>query len=452
MTFPENFVWGAATAAYQIEGAHQEDGKGRSIWDAFSHYDGKIYNGDTGDVACDHYHRYREDVDLMRSIGLQAYRFSTAWTRILPEGVGTVNEAGLDFYDQLVDALLAAEITPYLTLFHWDYPYALYHRGGWLNRDSSLWFAEYADVVSRRLGDRVKHWMTINEPSVFIGLGYRTGEYAPGLQLDYKEAFYAAHHTNMAHGRACQAIRANVAGSQVGMASTGAVGVPVDRQAANMAAAQSHTFPTHRMSLGNHNWWLDPVILGEYPNMEVVPSPEAIHHGDMTIIQQPQDFIGLNVYNGQMIRADTNGQPEQVARPTGAPVTLFHWPVVPEALYFGPYFIYERYGLPIYITENGLSNPDWVSVDGGVHDPQRIDFTHRYLQAFQQAATDGVATGGYFHWSLMDNFEWSNGMKHRFGLIHVDYQTLERTLKDSAYWYRDMIASKGAKLTAPQDQ
>lgn len=449
MAFPDDFVWGAATAAYQIEGAHTADGKGRSIWDVFTKYDGTVFNGDTGDVTCDHYHHHEKDIALMQAIGLQAYRFSIAWTRILPAGTGAINEAGLSFYDKLVDALLAANITPYVTLFHWDYPYALYHRGGWLNRDSSQWFAEYADVVTRRLGDRVKHWMTINEPSVFIGLGYRTGEHAPGLKMDYKEVFYAAHHTNMAHGRACQVIRANSAGAKIGLASTGAVGVPLDDRPETLSAARAYTFPTHRMSLGHHNWWLDPMLRGEYPNHAVLPSPEAIHDGDMEVIQQPLDFIGLNVYSGQHIRAGQSGKSEEVRPVTGSKYTLFHWHILPDSLYYAPYFIYERYQKPIAITENGLSNPDWVGVDGKVHDAQRVDFTHRYLAAFKQAAASGIPVHGYFHWSLMDNFEWAEGMKHRFGLIHVDYQTRSRTLKDSAYWYRDVITSNGAIIDIP---
>ncbi len=452
MTFPSDFVWGAAAASYQVEGAAREDGKGLSVWDKFSHTPGKVYEGNTGDVACDHYHRYKEDVALMRQIGLQAYRLSVSWPRVLPEGVGEVNPAGLGFYDRLIDELLAAGITPYVTLFHWDFPYALYCQGGWLNRRSSDWFADYTDVMVRALGDRVRHWMPLNEPSVFIQLGHQVGNHAPGDRLTFDQIVQMAHHTLVAQGKSTQIIRAAVGGAQVGSAHAGHVVMPATESEDDIAAAREAMLTVRERHLWYHSWWSDPVFRGEYPAEAVAlfgaDMPE-IRTGDMETIHQPLDFYGMNIYNGEYVRRGKDGNVEVVPHPDGRPLTAFHWPVTPEALRWGPRFVWERYRRPVAITENGLANSDWVALDGKVHDPQRIDFTRRYLLNFRQAAEDGVQVAGYFHWSIMDNFEWAEGYKHRFGLIHVDYQTQKRTLKDSAYWYRDVIASNGATLTQP---
>ena len=435
MGFPEGFVWGAAAASYQIEGGAADDGKGPSVWDMLCDWPGKVFNGDSGAVGCDHYHRYREDVALMKDMGLQAYRLSISWPRVLPEGTGAVNAAGLDFYDRLIDELLAAGIEPYITLFHWDYPYASYLRGGWLNPDSPDWFAAYADVITRQLGDRVKHWMTLNEPAVFVVAGHFDGRHAPGLQLPKRQINQIAHHVLLAHGKAAQVLRANVPGSVLGIALNGGTPYPASDSPEDIEAARLAMFGVHPEVpyWWQHSFWADPMLRGEYTegllDLMGADAPD-IHPGDMETIQQPLDFYGMNIYTGPEIRAGENGMPELVQPPTGHPVTLFHWVVAPEALYWGPRFAYERYGLPIYITENGLSNPDWVSLDGKVHDPQRIDHMHRYLRQFRKAGEDGAKIGGYFHWSVMDNFEWAEGMKHRFGLIHVDYQTLKRTVKD----------------------
>ncbi len=449
MTFPEGFVWGAAAASYQIEGAAFEDGKGLSVWDEFSRWEGKVWNGHTGDVICDHYHRYAEDVALMKQIGLQAYRLSLSWPRVLPEGTGQVNPAGLDFYDRLIDELLDAGITPYVTLFHWDYPYELYCRGGWLSPDSPDWFAEYTTVVANKLGDRVKYWMTHNEPAVFVAVGHQEGRHAPGLKLPFNQILRMSHNVLLAHGKAVQALRAQVPDAQIGAAIVAKVAMPVTEQPADIDAARRFMFEIKRPDLWHHNWWSDPMLRGEYPADALAlygaMMPE-IKPGDMETIHQPLDFYGMNAYNGAYVRAGADGEPEVVQQPMGFPITVFHWPMTPEVLYWGPRFLWERYGLPIVITENGLSNTDWVALDGRVHDPQRIDFTQRHLLNYQRAAADGVGLHGYFHWSVMDNFEWGEGTKHRFGLIHVDYETGKRTLKDSAYWYGDVIKSNGTSL------
>jgi beta-glucosidase len=450
--FPKGFVWGAAAASYQIEGAANVDGRGASVWDMYCRKPDAVWNGHTGDVACDHYHRYAEDVGLMKEIGLQAYRLSIAWPRIQPEGTGKPNEKGLDFYDRLIDALLAAGITPWVTLFHWDFPLALYHRGGWLNRDSADWFADYTTHVVSRLSDRVKHWMTLNEPQVYIGAGHHEGRHAPGDRLAFKEVLLAGHHTLLAHGKSVLAMRAAAKQPlRVGYAPVGLPKMPFDASsAADLAAAKQLMFGVRAETAWTNTWWMDPVYLGHYPEDGLkffgsnAPEPRA---GDMELIKQPLDFCGVNIYGGQYVRAGQNGEPEEVKMSLGAKLTAFEWYVTPEALYWGPRLFAERYGKPIVITENGLSNRDWLSLDGKVHDPQRIDFTQRYLREAGRAVADGVPFEAYFHWSIMDNFEWAHGYKHRFGLIYCDYDNGNtRTLKDSARWYSEVIRSNGASL------
>lgn len=447
--FPEGFVWGAAAASYQIEGAAAEDGKGPSTWDMFCRKPDAIWNGQNGDVACDHYHRYREDVALMRTLGLKAYRLSISWPRVLPEGVGAVNEAGLAFYDRLVDALLEAGVTPWVTLFHWDFPLALYYRGGWLNRDSAHWFAEYTERVVRRLSDRVRCWMTLNEPQVFIGAGHYEGRHAPGDQLAFREVLRAGHHCLLAHGRAVQAIRANARVTpEIGMAPVGLPKCPASDRPEDVAAARAATFACAERTTWTNTWWMDPVFLGAYPEDGVrfygADAPE-VPSGDMEIIRQPLDFFGVNIYESHLVRAEGD-RAVPVARPVGFPISAFEWGVTPEALYWGPRFFYERYQKPIVITENGVSTRDWISLDGKVHDPARIDFTKRYLRELARAIRDGVAARGYFHWSFIDNFEWAHGFKHRFGLVFCDYPTQRRVPKDSAEWYSRVIATNGAAL------
>lgn len=448
--FPSGFVWGAASSSYQVEGGATAHGRGASVWDTFCRVPGAVHGGQTGDVSCDHYSQSRSDVGLMKSIGLRAYRFSIAWSRVMPEGTGAINQAGLAFYDRLVDDLLAAGIDPWVTLFHWDFPYALHLRGGWMNRDSADWFAEYAAIVTDRLSDRVKNWMTINEPQIYIGLGHKDGTHAPGLKLSNRDWLLAGHHTLLAHGKGVKAIRAHARGPvQVGWAVCGRVDLPATESEKDIAAARARFFSVHEKNAWNNSWWADPVFLGAYPEDGVAlfgadaPTPKA---GDMELISQPLDFYGVNIYSGERYRMSREGVPEHVPHAVGFPVTALRWPIVPESLYWGPRFLHERYKVPIVITENGLSCMDWVHSDGKVHDPQRIDYTGGYLRELARASRDGTNVLGYFHWSIMDNFEWAEGYKDRFGLIHVDYSTQKRTLKDSAYWYRGVIESNGRSL------
>jgi beta-galactosidase len=449
-SFPPGFVWGAAAASYQIEGAWDADGKGASVWDMLAHQKGRVWEGHTGDVACDHYRRHREDVGLMSKIGLQAYRLSVSWPRVLPEGVGAVNEAGLGFYDRLVDELLAAKITPWVTLFHWDFPYELFLRGGWLNPDSAKWFSEYTAVVVDRLSDRVSHWITLNEPQCFIGLGHLTGEHAPGLKLGLREVLQAGHHALLAHGLSVQTIRARAKTSPIiGWAPVGSVHYPITPTPENIAAAYSGMDSVWPENCWNNRWWGDAPVLGSYPEQGLraygADAPR-FRDSDFDIIKQPLDFYGCNIYSATPTQAGPNGEVRVAPLPAGFPHTHFLWKRTDDALYWGAKFLHERYKLPIVVTENGLSLNDWVCRDGAVHDPQRIDFLHRYLLGLHRAMRDGVDVRGYFHWSIMDNFEWAEGYKHRFGLIHVDYETQARTLKDSALWYRDVIRSHGANL------
>ncbi len=450
MPFRKDFVWGAAAASYQIEGAHDADGKGPSVWDAFCRWEGKTFLGQTGETACDHYHRYREDVALMKQMGLKGYRLSISWPRVLPEGVGAVNEKGLAFYDCLVDALLEAGVQPWVTLFHWDLPLALHRRGGWLNREIVEWFGQYARVIMDRLSDRVRHWMTLNEPQVFISHGYGEGVHAPGLKLGIRDLLLAAHHALMAHGRAVQVIRQYAKSSPtVGWAPVGSVRYPATSSPADVEAARLATTTVRHKYLWSNAWFGDPVVLGGYPSSGLrlfgAEMPK-IQPGDMELMKQPLDFYGMNNYVGSPVRAGADGQPEDVPPEPGRPISAYYWPVTPLSHYWGPKFLSEHYRLPIVVTENGMANADWVALDGRVHDPQRIDFMQRYLRELRRAADDGVDIRGYFHWSLMDNFEWAEGFKQRFGLIHVDYTTQKRTPKDSALWYAEVIRANGANL------
>lgn len=448
--FPAGFVWGAAAAAYQVEGAADEEGRGPSIWDVFSKIPGKIWGNHTGDVAADHYHRYPEDIALMKQLGLHAYRLSIAWPRVLPEGTGAVNAQGLDFYDRLIDELLLSGITPYVTLFHWDLPLALQWRGGWMNRDSADWFGEYAGVVAARLSDRVKHWMTFNEPTIFIGLGLQ-GVHAPGYHLTFAEILQASHHVLLAHGRAAQALRTHDPSAQVGFALIGYSRVPWSDKPEDIAAARAATYNVTDKNLHSNAWWLDPLVFGQYPEDGLAlfagDAPKVLS-GDMAVIRQPLEFAGFNIYSGDYFRAGADGKPEWVPLPIGHAVTPSNFTVLPESLYWGPKLLYERYQKPIYITENGFCSWDAIALDGGVHDGQRLDAMARYLIELNKAIRDGVPVRGYFYWSIMDNFEWMQGYKDRFGLIFIDYPTQRRVLKDSALWYKEIIASNGKGLSA----
>lgn len=450
MSFRNDFVWGSAAASYQIEGAWNADGKGLSVWDMLTRQPGKIWEGHHGNTACDHYHLYKNDVRLMRELGLRAYRLSVSWPRVMPTGVGAVNEAGLGFYDRLVDELLEAGIDPWVTLFHWDYPYDLFLRGGWLNTDSPKWFADYTAVVVDRLSDRVSNWITLNEPQCFIGLGHLDGIHAPGLKLGIKEVLLAAHHSLMAHGMSVQVLRSRAKlKPTIGWAPVGHICYPVTNSVEDINAARTATMSVNGDNFWNNTWWGDPPVLGQYPEEGLQAYGKSVPKftsSDMELIHQPLDFYGVNIYSGAPTVACPEGKAVNGQLPVGHPHSLFLWKQTPEALYWGPKFLYERYKLPVVVTENGVSCHDSVSLDGRVHDPSRVDFLNRYLLALRRAANDGVDVKGYFVWSILDNFEWAEGYKHRFGLVYVDYETQQRIPKDSAYWYRDVIRSNGGSL------
>lgn len=449
MGFAKDFVWGAATSSYQIEGTGRDSGKGQNIWDVFTKEPGRVYEGHTGDIACDHYHRFREDVAYMKELGLKGYRFSIDWSRVLPEGTGKVNEKGIDFYNALIDELLEQGIEPYITLYHWELPYEIYKRGGWMNPEIVEWFGQYARLVAERFSDRVKYFFTLNEPQCFVGLGFLQGCHAPGVKAPLRDTFEMAHNALKAHGRAVQMLRAygkqNV---QIGYAPTSGMCYPEKETPKDIEAARKALFalPDDLSNwTWNVSWWSDSVILGKYPEEGMKKYEKylpVITDEDMKLISQPIDFYGQNIYNGRCIRMGTDGRPEEVRRPAGFPKTATNWPVTPEALYWGPKFLYERYRKPIYITENGMACHDTVSQDGKVHDPNRIDFLARYLKNLKRAAEE-IDIRGYFQWSLMDNFEWDKGYAERFGIIYVDFETQERIWKDSAYWYRDLIRRNG---------
>jgi beta-glucosidase len=452
MSFQKDFIWGAATASYQIEGAYGEDGKGESIWDEFSRVPGATFEGHTGETACDHYHRFKEDIALLNMLGIKAYRFSFSWPRILPQGTGEVNEAGIRFYEDMLEELAKNGITPYATLFHWDYPSALQKKGGWLNPESPVWFERYAEVIAKRFRGKIKNYFTINEPQCFIGLGHGNGVHAPGLKLSAKDNFLAVHNVLLAHGRAVAALR-KYGGSdlQIGLAQCGRIRFPLTDSAEDIEAAKKATFAVPNTcfdAIFSVALWSDPIFKGEYPKeylekfKELLPEIGA---DDMKIISQPIDFYAQNIYNGQFVQADASGW-KDVNFPVGMTKTAIGWPVTPDCMYWCARFIYDNYGKPIIISENGMSAHDAVSLDGKVHDPNRVDFMNRYLLSLRKAAAEGVPLKGYFAWTFLDNFEWACGYNDRFGLIYVDYQTQRRIPKDSAYWYKDIIASNGEIL------
>lgn len=425
--FPADFVWGAATSAYQIEGASSADGRGESIWDRFSHTPGRIAGGDTGDVACDHYHYYREDIALMADLGLNGYRFSVSWPRVIPLGSGPVNDAGLDFYDRLVDELLAKDIAPHMTLYHWDLPQALEDIGGWPARSTIDAFAEYASVVAGRLGDRVRHITTLNEPHVVSHMGYRSGLHAPG-RTEPDAALAAAHHLLVAHGRAVQAIRAIAPDAEVGIVLNleprhPATSHMLDQEAAIVAHDQ-----------GNR-WYLDPVAGRGYPEDGARAwgwKREEILDGDMELIAEPIDFLGVNFYHRDFVRSPL--LPPLETNSMDVERTAMGWEVYPQGLTEVLEFVRSRTGnLPLYIAENGAAYPP--SEPDPTRDPERVLYLERHLEAALDAIDRGVPLRGYFVWSLLDNFEWHHGYSSRFGVVHVDFETLERKVRDSGtFW------------------
>ena len=435
MSFPNGFMWGAASAAYQVEGAYNEDGKGMGIWDALSA--GHVIHGDNGNVACDHYHRFREDVAQMKRLGLKSYRFSVSWPRVMP-APGVVNEKGLRFYSDLVDELLSAGIEPMCTVFHWNLPMWLHEKGGWHNEETAEAMGELAALLADRLSDRVRWWMTVNEPACVVGLGYMMGNHAPfetaaGMSEEEAEARVAQLTRNvlLAHGKAVQALREHARQPlQIGLALNGGVTTPMGD--GMDAIEKAHAATLSDEGVFQVPWWADPAILGKLPaGLKPYVSDE-----DLAVIHQELDFFGFNCYYSSNYNDFLGPNPNVVP---GMPRTAMGWAITPEALYWAPRFFCDRYGLPFLITENGMANIDFVMRDGKVHDPQRIEYMRAYIDCLERASDEGYPILGYCYWSLMDNFEWAEGYDKRFGLVHVDYQTQKRTLKDSALWYADRI-------------
>ncbi|WP_104525811.1 GH1 family beta-glucosidase [Blastococcus atacamensis] len=445
LTFPPGFTFGAATASYQIEGAVDVDGRGPSIWDTFSHTPGKTFEGHTGDVACDHYHRFPEDVSLMKELGLSAYRFSVAWSRVLPEGAGPVEQRGLDFYRRLVDELLEAGVAPWLTLYHWDLPQTLQDRGGWADRDTAARFADYAGVMYDALGDRVPHWSTLNEPMCSSLLGYMAGQHAPGHR-DPVEASRAVHHLLLGHGLATGLLRDKGA-DHLGITLNFTPMSPATDDPADVDAARRLDGQQNRM-------FLEPIVTGAYPvdvaeDLAAAGAPLPVEDGDLEVISTPIDWLGVNYYFESTVRAVTEptGKPSpwiggeriEDVEPEGATTTM-GWGISPSG-FTGLLTRLHRIapGLPLFITENGSAWNDVVDDDGQVHDPERVEYLLQHLASVVDAIEQGVDVRGYFAWSLMDNFEWARGYDQRFGLVHVDYRTQQRTLKDSARVYAEIL-------------
>jgi beta-glucosidase len=435
LEFPPGFLWGAATASYQIEGAVDEGGRGRSVWDRYCETTGNVANGESGAIACDHYHRYREDVALMSQIGLEAYRFSIAWPRIMPTGVGQPNPAGIDFYNRLIDAQLEAGIQPCATLFHWDYPLALHDAGGWSNPDAGKQFGDYAEVCFRAFGDRVKFWITHNEPWCYAFLGHEIGIQAPGM-LDQRKAFEVGHGMLLGHGEAVSRYRALNQGGKIGITTNHALFLPEDPESEldRLAASNCNDWM--------NGWFLDPVYSGDYPEFlkQNYPVPEFTPEQSRSVSQKT-DFMGLNFYSASRVAYSNESDPNKARtiHRSDVPVTDMGWMVVPDTLRETLVYSQERWNPDeIYVTENGCAYDYPVERDG-VHDLQRIAYMREYLAAARKSIEQGVNLKGYFVWSLMDNFEWSFGYSKRFGIVHVDYETQVRTPKDSALMYREII-------------
>ena len=439
-SFPAGFLWGSATASYQVEGAVHEDGRGQTIWDTFSHTPGKVANGDTGDVADDFYHLYQDDIAMMKDMGLKSFRFSIAWSRVFPNGTGTPNPKGLDFYHRLIDALLGAGIAPYCTMYHWDLPQALEDKGGWQNRQTAVDFADYAGYVAKHISDKVSHFMTLNEMRSFVELGYGNGVHAPGLKVGRKALAQVAHHAVLAHGLGLQAIRANSkTGTLVGIADNATACTPVIDTPEHVAAA-------HKAMRLENAMFLTPILDGKYPDLylkRLGADAPTYTPADMKAISSPMDFVGLNVYPASYVRASENEQGyEMVAEPTTAPRMASPWLYVgPEALYWTPKIVHDLWHpKAIYITENGASSDDKLTADGMVLDTDRTMFLRNYLTQLQRACAEGVPVKGYFCWSLLDNYEWADGYGKRFGIVYVDFKTQKRTPKLSAQFYKATIA------------
>lgn len=445
MAFDKDFAWGVSTAAYQIEGGAFEGDKGLNVWDVASMTEGRIFEGQTGHVGCDHFHRFREDIALMKQLGIKNYRLSVNWSRLLPHGVGKVSEEGRRFYLDLFREMKEAGITPWVTLFHWDYPYELYQKGGWLNNNSPSWFEEYAEKAAIAFGNYVDRYILINEPECFIGLGHSSGGHAPFLKLPDRDVLRCAHNVLLACGRAEKALR-RVCGRNVKIGVAQAYWPSLPLTEADYEAAKKDTFACHK-NFGGTALWLDPLVFGKYPadflawmrENDVVPTAK-----DMTLIRSKLDFIGFNTYTGNYVTLK-NGELSKVVPAPSVPKTDMRWNVYPDSLYYGPKFLYERYNLPLVCTENGVALTEWKDVDGKILDYSRIDFLKRYLKSLSRAAEE-VPVKGYFQWSFIDNFEWAEGFSKKFGIVHVDYDTGERTPKESAYFYKKVIETNGENL------
>jgi beta-glucosidase len=440
--FPEDFIWGAATSSYQIEGAYNEDGKGESIWDRFAHTPGKIFEGHTGDIACDHYHRYKEDVQLMKEIGIKSYRFSISWPRIFPDGKGKPNEKGVDFYKRLTDLLLENGITPAVTLYHWELPQKLQDIGGWANRDVTDYFTEYSETILKNLGDVVPIWITHNETFIVTFLGHVLGIHAPGIK-DMKTALQVSHNLFLSHGKTVKLFREMNVKGQIGIAPNISYVYPASQSPEDIAAAE--------LAFGVHaRWHLDPVIKGEYPKNVVeyyekrgiLPSyPQE----DLKIISEPIDFIAFNYYSPDFVKHDDEqGFVSIDSELNNFERTEMNWIVYPQGLYDTIMYLHREYDQPnIIISENGAAYKDKINNNGRIEDTKRINYLVDHLTQVHRAIQDGVNLKGYYLWSLMDNFEWSYGYSKRFGIIHVDHESQKRTIKDSGYWYKETIANNG---------
>lgn len=433
MGFPKNFLWGAATAAPQIEGAWAEDGKVPSIWDIVSK--GKIRRNETCHTACNHYHLMEQDVALMKKIGLRSYRFSISWPRVISDAAGTVNEKGIDFYNKLINLLKNADIEPICTLYHWDLPLWMYERGGWMNAEIVKQFEKYVRLVVERYSDRIKYWITMNEPQCFIGAGYQSGVHAPFHCESSSVIQMLTKNVMLAHGRAVRILRKTAKLKPfIGFAPTAGVTIPEGKTEKDISIAREKTFGASHV--GENGWWSDPIILGKLPDA----LRKVISDREIEEIAQPLDFYAFNIYTAFNFNFDTPLAYQ------GIPRTDMGWEIEPASMYWACKFFWERYRLPILVTENGMANIDYIMSDGKVHDPQRIEYIRWYLQALSKAQEEGVPVLGYQYWSLLDNFEWAEGYAKRFGLIYVDYRTQNRTLKDSALFYKEIIASNGANL------
>lgn len=440
------FVWGASTASIQIEGG--ADSRGLSNWDVFCETQGRVHAGHDARIAADHINHVEQDVAILREMGLKAYRFSVSWPRIMPEGLGQVSEEGIAFYDRLIDSLLSNGIEPYLTIFHWDLPYALHLKGGWLNPDISNYISDYTKILVEHFSDRVRHWITLNEPQCFINLSYRMEAHAPGYRVSDRELALAAHNALLSHGKMVQVIKsyAKLTPTITYTQAMPMSSIPYTNTENDIEAARNRQFSITSDFAGTVSVFADPIYLGAYPT-EYLNRYESIlpnfGHDDFKIISSPIDFLGVNIYMGDYVTAGPNGEAVVVPPQPGHAKTAYNWQVRPECMYWANRFCFERYNKPIIITENGMSGNDWVHLDGKVHDYDRIDYINRHLLELNRAMRDGVDIRGYFHWSLLDNFEWAQGYHERFGLVHVDFENGNRTMKDSAYHFAEIAKTNG---------